>query len=171
MKNMKYFSSVALSMVLAVFVLACNAPVDNTTSEKASEMAAKPDMTKIKADIQALETAWAAAVDAKDLNATVAFYAEDAVSLSNNQPMITGKAAITKDVETWFSKRDPGTTTAYDVMEVFGTEDLVTEIGKTTIKDANGNATRTGKYMAIWEKRNGKYVCIRDISNDDAKPE
>jgi len=168
---MKYFSSVALTMVLAVFVLACNSPIDNSKSENTSGMAAKTDMAKIKTDIQVLETAWAAAVDAKDLNATVAFYAEDAVSLSNNQPMISGKAAITKDVETWFSKRDPGTTTAYDVVEVFGNEDLVTEIGKTTIKDANGNAIRTGKYMAIWEKRNGKYICIRDISNDDAKPE
>lgn len=168
---MKYFSSVAFCFVLAAFVLACNAPTENKASEKAPEMAVKPDMTKIKADIQAVESAWAAAVDAKDLNATVGFYSEDAISLSNNQPMITGKAAITKDVETWFSKRAAGTTTAYDVLEVYGNEDLVTEIGKTTIKDANGNATRTGKYMAIWEKRNGKYVCIRDISNDDAKPE
>lgn len=171
MKKMKYFNSLALCIALAVFASACNAPMENNASDKSAEMAAKPDMTKIKAEIQAVETAWAAAVDAKDLNATVAFYSEDAISLSNNQPMITGKAAITKDVETWFSKRAPGITTSYDVLEVYGNEDLVTEIGKTTIKDANGNATRTGKYMAIWEKRNGKYVCIRDMSNDDAKTE
>ncbi len=35
-------------------------------------------------------------------------------------------------------------------------------------KDASGKVIRTGKYMAIWEKRDGKYICIRDIYNDDA---
>ena len=37
------------------------------------------------------------------------------------------------------------------------------------ITDATGKVTYTGKYMAIWEKRDGKYICLRDISNDDAK--
>ena len=54
-------------------------------------------------------------------------------------------------------------------MDVYGSGDYVTEVGKTTIKDEKGNVTTTGKYMAIWEKRNGKWVCIRDINNEDAK--
>jgi len=40
---------------------------------------------------------------------------------------------------------------------------------KSTIKDAAGKVISSGKYMAVWEKRNGKFICVRDIYNDDAK--
>jgi len=36
-------------------------------------------------------------------------------------------------------------------------------------KDASGKEISTGKYMAVWEKRNGKYICVRDISNNDSE--
>ena len=67
------------------------------------------------------------------------------------------------------AKRAKGATIAYDIIDVFGDENTVTEVGKTTKKDASGKVTYTGKYMAVWEKRNGKYICVRDISNDDVK--
>jgi uncharacterized protein (TIGR02246 family) len=139
------------------------------TTEAAPETAAKPDMTKLKADIQALETAWANADNARDTNAIAAFYADDAVTFSNNQPMTVGKDAIRKDIAEGLAKKAKGSTVAYDVMDVFGDENTVTETGKTTVKDAAGKVTYTGKYMAIWQKRDGKFICVRDISNDDVK--
>ena len=130
---------------------------------------AKPDLTKLKAEIQTLESSWAAADNARNVTAIVAFYANDAVSLSNNKPMLVGNAAIQKDVVESLAKRAKGSTVSYEVMDVFGNENTVTEVGKTTVKDATGKVTSTGKYMAIWEKRNGKFICVRDIYNDDAK--
>lgn len=53
-------------------------------------------MASIKADIQALESAWAEADNARDTNAILAYYSDDAISLSNNAPMTKGKAAIKK---------------------------------------------------------------------------
>ena len=41
------------------------------------------------------------------------------------------------------------------------------EIGKSIDTDSDGNET-TGKYMSIFENRDGKLVCIRDIFNSDA---
>lgn len=99
----------------------------------------------------------------------LAFYADDAVSMSNNKPMLVGKAAIQKDSETWFEKTKEGSTVAYETMDVFGDENLVTETGKITTKDAAGKVTYTGKYISVWEKRNGKWLVIRDMSNDDVK--
>jgi uncharacterized protein (TIGR02246 family) len=116
-----------------------------------------------------LESSWAAADNARNAKAVAAFYANDAVSLANNKPILVGQAAISKDIEGGIAKRVKGSTVTYDVMEVFGNEDLVTEIGKATYKDASGKLISTGKYMAIWEKRIGKFICIRDIYNDDAK--
>jgi uncharacterized protein (TIGR02246 family) len=126
-------------------------------------------MNKVKAEIQALETAWAAADNARDVQGIAALYAEDAVSLLNNKPLASGKEAIVKDIEASMKTRVEGSTISYEVTEVFGDENTVTEVGKTTGKDAAGKVTYTGKYMAIWVKRDGKYVCIRDIGNDDAK--
>lgn len=123
-------------------------------------------MNKVKTEIQALETAWAAADNARDAKAIAAFYADDAVILSNNRPMLSGKEAIQKDIEEGMAKRVKGATIAYDIVDVFGDENTVTEVGKITTKDSTGRVTYTGKYMAIWQKRDGKYVCIRDISND-----
>ena len=83
--------------------------------------------------------------------------------------MIQGKEAIRKDVGESLAKRAKGATVSYDVVEVFGEGNYITEVGKSTTKDASGKVINSGKYMAIWEKRDGKYVCIRDIYNDDAK--
>ncbi len=171
MKKNQMFSVLAICIALC-FNIGCNAPATDTAAKAAEAtkpMAAKPDLMKIKADIQALETAWAAADNVRNVSTISAFYADDAVSMSNNKPMLVGKAAIQKDIEESIAKRPKGSTVSYDIMDVFGDENTVTEVGKTTSKDAAGKVYYTGKYMAIWEKRNGKFVCIRDISNDDVK--
>lgn len=130
---------------------------------------AKPDMAALKAEIQGLENAWAAADNARDANALAALLAEDAVSMPGNKPMIVGRAAILKDIEAGMAKKVKSTTVTYEVMDVFAGENTATETGRTTVKDSTGKVTYTGKYMAVWEKRDGKYLCIRDIGNDDVK--
>lgn len=161
------------NVLLASFCLLFTAAMIgcNTTETKPAEAtaAAAPDMNKIKTEIQSLETAWAAADNAGDAKTLSAFYADDAVTLSNNNPMISGKDAILKDIEGGMAKKVKGVTVAYDVLDVFGDENTVTEVGKITRKDSTGKVIYNGKYMAIWVKRDGKYVCIRDMSNDDAK--
>jgi ketosteroid isomerase-like protein len=127
------------------------------------------DNAKLKAEIQELETAWSRADNNRDVKTLAAFYSDDAVSMNNNQPMLVGHAAIKEDLESSIAKRAKGATVSYDVLDVYSSGNFVTEVGKTTRKDANGKVIKTGKYMAIWEKRNGKWVCIRDIANDDAK--
>jgi len=169
MKNLKI---AALGITLSLFAGGFNAIAEDKPAEvtaSTEQVATKPDMAKLKAEIQALESSWAAAVNARDANAEAAFYAEDAMSLSNNKPMLVGKAAIQKDIADGFEKRAKGSTVSYDVMDVFGNENTVTEVGKTTVKDASGKLISTGKYMAIWEKRKGKFICIRDIYNEDVK--
>ncbi len=156
-----------LSIAMSLCILSCNKTTK--VEEAAVPEIAKPDMMAIKAEIQTLENAWAKADNERDAPALAAMYADDAQSLTNNKPTTTGKAEILKDIEANLSKKAKGTTVAYEVADVFGNENQVTEIGKTTVKDASGKVTYTGKYMAIWEKRDGKYICLRDISNDDAK--
>ena len=172
---MNQLKFVTVCIALSCLAIGCNnSPADKADTaaketEATQQMPAKPDLAKIKADIQALENEWATADNARDANAIAAFYADDAVSLSNNKPMVAGKAAIQQDIAANLVKRAKGATVSYEVLDVFGDENTATEVGKTTVKDASGKVTYTGKYMAVWEKRNGKYICIRDINNDDVK--
>lgn len=171
--NRNYVRFTVTSVALCLFTIACNAPVTETatksTKDTAMQESVKPYLASLKAEIQALETAWAQADNARDANAVAAFYADDAVSMSNNRPMIVGRAAIQKDIEEGFVKKAKGATVSYDIMDVFGGDNTATETGKIVVKDSTGKVTYTGKYMAVWEKRDGKYICIRDISNDDVK--
>jgi uncharacterized protein (TIGR02246 family) len=175
-KKMKRFNQFKVATVLVVFftiLIACKqSAADETsgiTADGISTKTTKADPAKLKDEIQAVETAWANADNSRDGKAVAAFYADDAITLENSAPMVVGHAAIEKNVEAYLGKRQEGVTTAYDVMDVFGCDDYVTEVGKITRKDAAGKTIYTGKYMAIWEKRNGKWICIRDIGNDDVK--
>jgi uncharacterized protein (TIGR02246 family) len=128
---------------------------------------AKPDMAQIRNEIQALEKAYADGLNAKDANAVLAYYADDAVSMVNNAPVASGRDALLKMVQEDIAGDTTNTTVTFEVVDIFAAGDLVVETGKATDKDAEGNVVKTGKYMSLFEKRNGKYVCIRDIYNED----
>ena len=130
---------------------------------------AKPDLAQIRSEIVAIENAWAAAQNAKDVNALMAMYADDAVSMPDGEPMLTGKAAIQKKQEADFAKPAKFASIAFETMDVYAQGNVVTEVGKTMYKDATGKTTGGGKYIAVFEKRDGKYLCIRDIYNQDSK--
>jgi uncharacterized protein (TIGR02246 family) len=173
MKNKNFLKLILVGLTFLFLSVSCN----TTTTEKAvtepavpaEPVIVKPDMAAVKAEIQAIETAWAAATNARDVNALMALYADDAISMANNSPSLVGKAAIQKDLEENMKKRPEGSTVSYETTEVFGDDQVVTEIGTSVTKDATGKVTSTGKYIAIFEKRDGKYICIREIYNDDVK--
>jgi uncharacterized protein (TIGR02246 family) len=135
----------------------------------ASCQPAKPDMDKIRVEIQAMEDAYAAGLKAKDAEAVLAYYADDAVSLVNNAPVASGRDALLSMIQKNIANDTTNTTESFEVVDIFAAGDLVVETGKATNKDAYGNVVKTGKYMSLFEKRNGKYVCIRDIYNEDLK--
>lgn len=151
---------------IVMFAAGCSAPAK---TETATAEAAKPDMAAIKTEIQAIETEWAAATTAKDISKVMAFYADDAVEMNDDEPMHVGKPAIQQALAKSFADRKAGTVVSFETMDVYGDGNVVTEVGKTTTKDAAGKVVSSGKYVGIFEKRNGKYVCIRDINNEDQK--
>lgn len=170
MKHLKFATAFLGFFVLAI---SCNEPTADKTAEPTSDstqmMTTKTDPAQLKKEIQEQETAWSNADNARDVNAVAAFYADDAVSLASDQPMLVGNAAIKKDIGASLAKRPKGAKISYDVMDAYGCDNYATEVGKTTRMDSTGKVTSTGKYMAIWEKRDGKWICIRDIGNEDAK--
>lgn len=156
-----------------MMAISCNQPSADKATEAKSEttetMPATTDAAQLKQEIQEQETAWSNADNARDANAMATFYADDAISMASDKPMLVGNAAIKRDMEESLAKRPKGAKLTYEVMDVYGSGNYATEVGKTTRMDSTGKVTSTGKYMAIWEKRDGKWICIRDIGNEDAK--
>jgi ketosteroid isomerase-like protein len=132
------------------------------------EEAAELQMDSVKAEIAMMEQAYAAASNAKDVDGVAAYYADDAQSLADHEPTRVGmaaiKAAIAKDME----EDTAGHTVAFDVTGVWAAGNYATETGIWTDKDKDGAVVATGKYMTLFERRDGKYVAIRDIWNSDA---
>ncbi len=165
MKTTSFSQILAVAASILVIAAGCNS---SANEEKTTETA-KPDLAQVRAEIQALETEWAKASTAKDIAKVMSFYADDAVEMNDDEPMLIGKAAIEPALTKSMMERKPGTTVSFETMEVFGDGNLVTETGKIITKDAAGKVVSTGKYMGLFEKRDGKYICIRDISNEDQK--
>jgi uncharacterized protein (TIGR02246 family) len=153
---------ILLLIISAVFVLtftACHQEADSP-----------PDLTQLKAEIQALSDEWAAALNTRDIKSLMDLYADDAISMPDMNTSLTGKEAILKHQKQEWAQRQSGLTHAFETVDVYAQGNVVTEFGLTTIKDAKGKLAFTGKYMCLWEKQDGRYRCIREIYNSDQAP-
>jgi hypothetical protein len=58
---------------------------------------------------------------------------------------------------------------SYTTKEVFVSNDgeQVVEIGYYKVTDSTNTPVNTGNYMVLFVKRDGKYVCLRDMSATD----
>ena len=94
--------STQLLVVLIATLMAKVSPckqADKAEDFSSTEVTTTPatDLNALKAEIQAIEDEWEAASNSKkNAVAILDFYADDAVSFSNNQPMLVGKEAIKK---------------------------------------------------------------------------
>lgn len=155
--------------LMAITLFFVNSSCQEAEEKEEVEAPAGPDLEAIKAEIQSMEDQWAAAINAKDIDALTALYADDVVSMPDNAPTLVGKAALAADSEAGFAENTENNTTAFVTQEVFSEGNQVLEIGTSATSNAAGEVIRTGKYMALFEKRDGKYLCIREIYNKDAK--
>jgi len=122
------------------------------------------DMEKVKGEIQAMEDAYAAAEKAKDADGVAAYYSDDAMSYSRNTQPLSGKAAIRENIANNIAKDTTGNYNVYKVVDLFAEGNTAVEIGSWTEFDASGTELENGNYMSYFQKRNGKYVCVRDMS-------
>lgn len=137
---------------------------------KKEEAAPAPvvDKEKIKAEIVALETVMAEMYNMRSA-ASEEYYAEDATSFSQNQPPKVGKFAIDKAIKEDLLTLPKGARISFSVNDIYPSSDgnLVVEIGSSQVTSANNEIIFKGNYMSVFEKRDGKYVCVRDMGASD----
>lgn len=149
-----------LLTVIASLMLACN-----PKKEQAPAVADIVDKDQIKAELQEMETAFAEAVNLRS-TANITYYADDVISFPQNKTPLTGKEAVDKSIKEENAAMPKGSKVNFSATEVFPSSDgnQVVEIGSYTVVDSTDAMLHSGNYMSLFEKRNGKYVCIRDMS-------
>jgi ketosteroid isomerase-like protein len=149
----------ALMGFIASLAIACN----TKTQEPAAPVV---DKEQIKKEIQAKENDFAALYNAAEMK-DIGYYADDATSFYQNRAPLVGKAAIIE-----FLKSDLNANSnkiSFTTNDVFVSNDgnQVVEVGYFKVVDSANTAINTGNYMSLFEKRDGKYVSVRDISASD----
>ena len=150
-KNIRLFGFLAFT---ALVLSAC------ATAEKEEVL----DMEQVKVEIQAMEDAYAAGEKAKDADAVAAYYSDDAISYSRNEQPLSGKAAIRANIADNIAKDTTENYNVYKVVDLFAEGNMAVEIGSWTEFDSSGNEKDNGNYMSYFQKRDGKYICVRDMS-------
>jgi ketosteroid isomerase-like protein len=135
----------------------------NTDKEKPAAAAVVIDKEQIKNEIQAKEDEFAATYNSGELKA-IGYYAEDAVSFFQNRAPLVGRKAIVEFLVSDLASNS--NTIMFKTNEVFVSSDgnQVVELGNFKVIDSAKTTINTGNYMSLFEKRNGKYVCVRDMS-------
>lgn len=140
---------------------ACNAPAHAPVEEAI-------DMEKLKMEIQAMEDAFSAAEKAKDADAVAAYYSDDAISYGRDIEPTTGKTAIRDRIAERMAKDSSGISNVYKVVDLFAEGNMAVEIGSWVELDSTGAEVNKGHYMSYFEKRDGKYLCVRDMNVQSA---
>ncbi len=136
----------------------------NTNGKKSTSV--QIDKEQVKKDIQARENQFAEIYNSGEIK-KIGYYADDAVTFYQNMTPLRSKEERME-----FFEMDISTNTnkiSFTTTEVFPSKDgvQVLEIGYYTVVDSTNTAVNTGNYMSLFEKRDGQYVCIRDMSASD----
>jgi uncharacterized protein (TIGR02246 family) len=124
-----------------------------------------------EAAIRAQSTDWEKAYNAGDAKAVAALYSEDALLLPPGSPGARGRAAILA-----FFTKDIADSKAAGVVFVLNPKTDVGVSGNmgwesgTYTATVKGAVVESGKFLSVSQKKNGKWLYLRDTWNADAAP-
>ena len=110
-----------------------------------------------------LANTFAAAFNAKDATRVASFYAEDAIVMAPDQPMVRGRS----DIEAYYARGFRSEISGFHVapMEsaIIGAHAF--EVGTSTLTEQRGASD--GKYIVIYRRVRGEWKIAYDIFNND----
>ena len=147
---------------ILMLMISCNSKQETSTTTAV-------DKEQIKKEIQAKEDAFAEIYNTGELK-NIGYYADDATTFFPNRPPLVGKEAIIEFYKSAItSVTDKISFTSKDIF-ISNDVNQVVEIGYFKVVDSTNTPINSGNYMSLFEKRDGKYVCVRDMSASDMPP-
>ena len=161
MKN-KIVKSIVFATI-ATLIIACN-------PKKEEPVTAVVDNAQVKKEIQAMEDAFAAAYNSRNME-SLEYYDKDAITYSQNAPALVGKTAIDNSIRQDIAAFPKGFKLANTTNEVHVSSDgnQVVEIGAYRIVDSTNTLQRSGNYISVFKKIGSKYYCQRDMAASNMK--
>ncbi len=145
------------SLLLAIVAVGCGQtpPPDTRAADEAA--------------LRSLDAQWSKTAVSRNLDATVAYYSDDATLLPPNAPVATDKTAIRA---IWSQLLSSGGALSWDAtkVEVARSGDLGYIMGtyQEAAKDPSALPVDTGKFVEVWKKQaDGKWKAAVDIFNSD----
>ena len=164
-RNDMIIKNVSVTCLMAL-LFACN---EKTEKKEEAPPQVVVDKEQVKKEIQAKEDQFAEVYNSGQLK-EIGYYADDATTFFQNREPLVGKQAIVE-----FLKADVASNPnkiSFQTNEVFVSNDgnMVLEVGAFKVVDSVNTTLNTGNYMSLFEKRNGKYVAVRDMSASNMPP-
>ncbi|HTT00997.1 MAG TPA: nuclear transport factor 2 family protein [Steroidobacteraceae bacterium] len=152
---------------LSVVLIASCAVLSACTQSTAPDTTAA-DETAIRAS----GNSWYKAFNSGDMDALASLYTDDAVVQAPNAPAARGSAAI----RDFFTKQradmqGAGLTVVEGARSDVGLAgDLAWQGDTYTVTDKSGATVESGKTLAVFQRKDGKWLMVRDTWNSDAPP-
>ena len=164
-------SRLAIAAVPILLLVACtptkSLPASDSTATTVNAPAA-PDRDAVRRQIEAADSAMAAAMGNGDTVGMYAAYADDAVMMMPGTAPLHGRAEMTRSLNAMMAQmtlKDP----KFHIEDVLVGGDLAVETGtyEWTVQPKKGKAMPDkGSYVTIWQRQaDGSWKIIRDISN------
>lgn len=154
-----------LAVLLSLAIAACSASAERPAADRVAD-----DERAVRAADSALQVA----IDAKDVERTAAFYADDAEQLPVAEPAVVGRAAIREEWAKVFGIPGFSNQARMTRVEVSGGGTLAYTRGtyETAMKAPDGTTTvERGKWLTVWRRQpDGSWRIAMDIFNTDAPP-
>lgn len=136
--------------------------------KKEEPITAVIDTNQIKEEIQAKENEFAETFNAGIIK-NIGYHSDDAISYPQNGSPLIGKKAIVDFLKSHMDSVSKGNKISFKTNEVFVANDgnQVVEVGYYKVVDSTDVVVNSGNYMSLFVKKDGKYVCLRDMSTSD----
>jgi len=133
---------------------------------------ANPPQVDLSAEadaIRELDRQWQAAVEAKDVEGVLSFYAPNAVKMDPNAPALVGKEHFREAFEVWLPLPEVSNAFEPDVIEVSASGDMAWDRGtyQFRMETPEGVVEDVGKYLMVWEKIDGEWKVVAECGNSD----
>jgi ketosteroid isomerase-like protein len=150
---------------IALFFCACFALFGCNTTPKV-------DIQSEKDVIQNNEDQWTVALQTRDAEKIVSYYATEAVSMRPNQPIYIGHSAIRNGIESMLSDTTllfNTYTGKVDAIEISVAGDMAYSYGHDAImvKTKDGLVKDEGKWVDVWKKLDGQWKVIVSCGNSN----
>jgi ketosteroid isomerase-like protein len=124
------------------------------------------------ARIRAGTASWMQSFNSGNAGAVAALYSDEALLMPPNAPPARGVVAIKEGIakEIAGAKKSAITLAMGTVDEVNVAGDMAWHSGSYVVKDKAGKPVDAGKFIEVWEKKNGKWRIVRDMWNSDGPP-